>query len=409
MNDCLNVVITGEVDSGKSTLIGRFLYEMGLVPAAVMKDIENTCQKSGGDFEFAYLLDSFEEERNNQMTIDSTQAFLKIKKGREFIFIDVPGHEELIKNMLCGSSYADAAIIVVDVQKSVEEQTKRHAFILQLLGIGQIILVFNKMDSAAFNEDVFNKVKNDAAGVFKNINLVPKCFIPVSAKGGDNLLKKSKNMPWYDGAAVIEALGVFSRKGKDEGFRFPVQDIYNLATGEKIIVGEVISGQIKKGEKVNILPQNKECIVKEIRGLKKDLPVARAPQSIGLILDDMNGASRGQVICKALLPSVTREFTAKIFCVHPVKIGQTLIFRCATQESPAKIKKINGIWDTASFGLKAKEEFLGETDIAEVIIAVETPVVVEKYKGLHNLGRFILQSDSKEINAVGVIIDANSY
>lgn len=402
MQEQLNVVVTGEVDSGKSTLVGRFLYEMGSLSQGVIEEIENVCQRLDRDFEFAYLLDSFEEERKNQLTIDTTQAFCKTKGGKEFVFIDVPGHQELIKNMLCGSSYADMAILVVDVQKSIEQQTKRHAFILKLLGIEQIILVLNKMDLIGFNEVVFNTVKEEITACFKKIQLQSKYFIPISAKQGENLLKKSIKMPWYKGLSLIEALNLYFKKKMNVGFRLPIQDIYNL-NGRKVAVGEIISGKIKKGEKVNILPLNKECEVKEIKVFNKNRRLARAPENIGLTLNDMDGLMRGQVICKPRLPKVKAEILTQVFCVHSLNIKERFKFRCATQETTVQIRQINRIWDTATLEPKSKEGIiLEQTDFVEAIITTENPIVVERFEGSNNLGRFVLKSDT-EISAVGII------
>jgi len=403
MGDYLKVVVTGEVDSGKSTLIGRFLYEMGSISKGVIEEIEEVCQGLGNDFEFAYLLDSFEEERKNNLTIDTTQVFCKSRNGGGFIFIDVPGHRELIKNMLSGSSCADIAILVVDVQKSIEEQTKRHAFILKFLGIEQILVVLNKMDLVGFKENIFQEFKEVTVEFFRKIRFQPTCFIPISAQQGDNLLKRSKNMPWYNGLALIEVLNSCPNKINANGnFRFPIQDIYNL-NGEKVAVGEIISGKIKKGEKVKILPLDKGRSVKAIKVFNKNEFQAALPESIGLVLDKMSDLRRGQVICKPRLPLVSKEILAKLFCIRPVNIKENLVFRCATQEIPVQIRKIIGAWDTANLEPKSKEDLLGATDVAQIVMIAESPVVVEKYKGFNRLGRFVLKSN-REICAVGIIL-----
>ena len=391
MKEPLNIVVTGDIDSGKSTLIGRFLYDTGSVP-----------QKLKSGFEFAYLLDSFEEERENNLTIDTAQVYCKSKNSAGFIFIDVPGHQQLIKNMLCGSSYADMAILVVDVKKSIQEQTKRHAFILEFLGIERVIVVLNKMDLVGFKENIFHKVKEEFSELFKKIKIQPKYFIPISAKQGDNLLKLSKNIPRYKGLSLIEVLNTCSNRANlNSGFRFPIQDIYNM-NGVKIAVGRIISGKIKKGDKVNILPLNKECRVKAIKVFNKNRHTAKAPESIGLILNEMGALSRGQVICKPRLPEVKTEILAKIFCVLPLNIKESLGFRCSTQDVPCQINQITSIWDSVSLEAKPKNGALEKNDFAEVIINTERPVVIERFKELNNLGRFVLQ-DAKEIYAVGII------
>lgn len=402
MQDYLKIVVTGEVDSGKSTLIGRFLYEKGSLSQGAIEEIETVSKRLGGDFEFAYLLDSFEEERRSQLTIDTTQAFCKGKRGMGFIFIDVPGHGELLKNMLSGSSYADIAVLVVDIQKSIEEQTKRHAFILKFLGIEQIILLLNKMDSVNFDENIFRKVKEGTIDSLRKIGIEPKYLIPISAKHGENLCKRSKKMPWYKGLSLLKALNTCRKKEMSGDFRLPIQDIYNL-DGEKVALGRIISGKIKKGEKVTILPLDKECIVRAIKVFNKNKVKAKTPESIGLILDGIDVLKRGQVICKPRLPDVKTAILTKVFCVHPLNINEKLEFRCITQKTPAQIKQINGIWDTANLEPKRNEVLLEEKDVAEVIIVTENPVVVEKHKGFNSLGRFVLKSD-RVICAVGIIL-----
>lgn len=310
----LKIVVTGDVDSGKSTLIGRLLFESGSLSKGVIEDVGDICRRLNTDFEFAYLLDSFEEERRNQLTIDTTQVFCKVKGGREFVFIDVPGHKELIRNMLCGSSYADTAILVVDIDKSIAQQTRRHALILKFLGIEQIIVVFNKMDSTGFDKNAFNNAKENVIEFFKKIAIQPKYLIPISAKQGENLLQESKKMVWYDGPSLISALNTYSKEKKVGDFRFPIQDIYNL-DGERIAVGRIISGAVKKGDTVRILPLNKERKVKAIKDFKKNLSFSEDPKSIGLILDDMQDLMRGQIICKQKLPDIVTEVKAKIFCL----------------------------------------------------------------------------------------------
>lgn len=402
MQDILNVVVAGEVDSGKSTLIGRFLYDIGSVSKEVLSDIGNVSQESVDSFEFAYLLDSLEEERKNKLTIDTTQAFCKTKKGKGFIFIDVPGHQELIKNMLCGSSYADIAVLVIDVQKSVEQQTKRHIFILEFLGIKEIIVVLNKMDLANFDESIFIKVKSEIIDFFKKLNIRPRYMIPISARSGENLVKDSKRMPWHSGLSFIETLNNCFKEKRGGNFRFPVQDIYDL-NGKKAAVGRVISGRVKIGEKVKVLPLNKESAVKTIRVFGQNRPMAKSPESIALVLDDMDDLKRGQVICKSGFPRVDAEILSKILCIHNVKLKENLMFKCITQVANVQITKINKAWDITNLGIKLPEGALRENEAAEVTIVSENPVIVEKFEGANNLGRFVL-GDTKEIYAVGIII-----
>lgn len=401
MKGCLEIAVTGDVDSGKSTLIGRFLYEMGLVSREATEEIRRICQRQGSDFEFAYVLDSLEEERKNQLTMDTTQAFCKTRTGKEFAFIDVPGHRELLRHMLCGSSYADMAILVIDAQKSIQEQTRRHAFILKFLGIEEVVIVINKMDRLDFNEAVFRKIQRETAGLFAQIQLRSRYCIPISAKQGDNLVARSKETRWYGRMTILEALTACGKRKKKGDFCFPVQDIYTLYNN-KIAVGKIVSGKIRKREEVRCLPLNKVCTVERIVIFDKDVSGAEAPGSVGLVLDTMEGLRRGHVICRTKASQASQEIAARIFCVRPLDIRQRLILRCATQEASARIQEIRGIRDSVRLEPKAKTGPLEEADIAEAIIVTDTPVVTERFGGSNELGRFILEENG-DICAVGII------
>lgn len=405
MQDYLKVVVTGEVDSGKSTLIGRFLYEMNSLPQGVIEEIEAVSQRLGSNFEFAYLLDSFEEERRNQLTIDTTQVFCKNKRGNGFIFIDVPGHQELIKNMLCGSSYADIAILVADIKKSIEEGTKRHINILKFLGVEQITIILNKVDLIDFNEDVFRRAAKEIAEFSKMVGIHPGCVIPVSAREGHNIVKKSLNMPWYKGPTLIEALNTVNKlfkKKKEQDFYFPIQDIYSI-DGATVYVGSIISGKIKKGESVKITSSNKEFRVKGIKLFGNTKSLAHAPEAIGLVLTEVDNPQRGQIVYKGEPPKSTNQILAKIFCVHSLSIGERLLLKCTTQQIHAKIERINRVFDVAGLDIDHPIDSLKEIAVAEVIIITEKPIAIKKFQQLEALGRFVLQ-DNRGICAAGIIL-----
>jgi small GTP-binding protein len=398
MAEYLNIVVSGEVDAGKSTLIGRFLYEMDSLVRGAMEEISDTCLRLDRDFEFAYLLDSFEEERNNRLTIDTTQVICKSGKGKNFVFIDVPGHRGLLKNMLCGSSYADIAILVVDALKSIEEQTKRHAFILKFLGIEKIILVLNKMDSVNFAQDIYERLTKEMRDFFREQDIN---FVPISAKEGDNIISKSRRMPWYKGISLFEVLNKITAKKSEGDLRFIIQDIYTR-DGEKVAVGRIISGKIRLSERVRILPLNKESRVKRIRVFNQNRFQASVPESIGLELSDMTDVSRGQVIAGRVLPELKSEISARIFCVRPLDTSLLLRIKCATQESPARISRVIEVRDSADFGLKNRRDCLEAADVAEVVILAERPLVVEEHRFSNSLGRFVILS-GLDICAVGII------
>lgn len=407
MEDCLKIVVTGEVDAGKSTLIGRLLYDMGLLSEDTLRELKENCKRLGRDLEFAYLLDSFEEERMNQLTMDTTQAFCKNKRGRDFLFIDVPGHRELFKNMLCGSSEAEAAIMVVDVKKAQEDGTARHANALKFLGIREIIFVFNKMDSAGFDKDIFENAKEDIEGFCEKIGIRPRSFIPISAKGGDNLTCLSKRTDWYAGPALSEELNrlgkEFKNKNEAEDFYFPVQDVYNL-DGEEICVGNIISGAIKNKETVRIASLEREFKLEKIRVFGKIKPLARAKEACGLVLSGpANLVARGAVIFKGSAPEVVRQITAKIVCVCPINLKEEFLLKCATQETVARIHRVNSVLNTSDLSILGEADALKETSAAEVVIAIEEPLVIKRSGEQGELGRFVLERGT-EICAAGIII-----
>lgn len=394
--------MAGDVDAGKSTLIGRFLYDSGSLPDGAIGNIEESCRKQGNDFEFAYLLDSLEEEREKQLTIDTTQVFCRDKKGREWVFIDVPGHRELFKNMLAGSSNADLAVLVVDARRSLREQTKRHLQILKFLEIKHFIVVINKMDISGYNEKIFLKVKEKISDFSRKIGIKPEYCIPVAARNGDNLFDNSRRMGWYKGITLAEALSMGYRKPGGNNFRMPIQDIYKLG-GKDIIAGRIIAGRIKAGEKVNILPSDREARIRRIMVFKRAPRSAGSPGNIGLILDSSEGLSRGMILSKPKLPDIKTIISARVLCVRRLKIRESLRFKSTTQNAAAFIKQIGAVWGSADLKARPKTGFLRELELAEILIAAEHPVVTERFEGVNSLGRFVLENKSGEICAVGII------
>ena len=252
--DVLSFVIVGHVDHGKSTLIGRLLYDTDSLPPDKIEEMQKASTEAGRETEFAYLLDHLEEERKQGVTIDTTQVFFKTDK-RRYVIIDAPGHVEFVKNMITGASQAEAAVLIIDVVEGVKEQTKRHSYMLSLLGLHQVVVVLNKMDLVDFSQERFKNVKKGVAEWLKSISIEPTCYIPISAIKGDNVASKSENMDWYTGLTFMESLDTLQNRQtpEDKPLLMPVQDVYKV--GEKRInVGRVESGVIEKGTEVKILP-----------------------------------------------------------------------------------------------------------------------------------------------------------
>ena len=389
MKDLVRFVMVGEVDHGKSTLIGRLLYGAG----SIAKDRLDQLKNGRGAFEFAHFLDNFKEERDQARTIDTTQVRFKYKK-KDYLIIDVPGHFEFIKNMITGSTQAEAGVLIVDITEGIKEQSKRHLHLLSLLGIKDLVIAVNKMDSLDYNESIFVKLKEELSLLVSKFNLNIIAVVPISALNGDNIIKKSKNMSWYQGSSLIEALNRFDLKKEDsgKGFIMPVQGLYTKDNRE-ILMGQVVSGSIKQGDKVRVLPLNRDVTVKAI--LKSFDSVKRASkyESIGLILEDSLKVKRGAVIVRGSSDvSSSNNLKAIIFSLSKGSIDESLdlVLRCSTQEVSCKIIKIRDI------------DIQDDFKILEVEIELEREILLADFDLVKELGRFILLNDDRII-AGGVV------
>lgn len=392
----LKFVIVGHIDHGKSTLIGRLLYDTDSLPKGKIEEIEQICKSLGKDIEFGYVMDHLEEERDQGITIDTAQIFFNTTK-RNYVIIDAPGHVEFIKNMISGASQAEAAVLIVDVDEGVKEQTKRHAYILGMLGLNQVIVVINKMDLVGYEREKFETVKKELLDFLSGINIKPSYIVPISAKEGDLIAGKNENMDWYQGPDFLQALDSFRVKesAKDKPLRFVVQDVYNF--DKRIIAGRVESGIIRKGDKIKILPSGEETTVKSVEEFLKNVTEAEAGKSTGIITEDKLFIDRGDVIVHDRdVPVLTNHIRANIFWMDntPYNKGDTLWFRCATQDVACEIEKISRVINSSTLDLIAEDaDEIKNREVADIIIKTDKPVVVENFNTIEELGRFVLRTD----------------
>ncbi len=392
----LNLIFVGSIDHGKSTLIGRVLYDTKSLPQEKIEEVKRTCEKLGRKFEFAYILDALEEEREKQITIETTQIFFSWNK-KDFCIIDAPGHREFLKNMLTGATQAQAAVLIVSAKEGMEEQTRRHALLLKLLGIEKIIVAVNKMDLVSYEEQAFEKIKKHMLEFLNSINLRAYEVIPISAMNGDNVVNLSKNMPWYKGKTLLEALEKIEQEEKlYSAFVFPVQDIY-MKNSERIYVGNIVSGKVKKGEEVFVLPKGEKVKIEKIL-LPEEVEEAEYPKAIAIALNS-NEISRGDVIASQELKT-TKQIRATIFALSEVK-NSTYEFSCSTQKVKCKIE-IEEKLDIETLK-PVNEKELDNGDIANAIITLERPVVIENFYTLPELGKFTLEKEG-EVVAGGIIL-----
>jgi len=402
----LNIVFAGHVDHGKSTLIGRLLYDTGCVPEEKMREIEKSSKEVGKEREFAFVMDHLEEERTRGITIDTAQTFFKTK-NRKFVIIDVPGHREFLKNMITGSTLAQTALVLVDAEEGIREQTKRHCYLLSTLGLNKIFVLINKMDLVDYSEERYKEVENDISNYFNQLNIETLGIIPVSAKMGDNIASVSDKMEWYKGESLLEAMDKFTVY-KEETTRFclPVQDIYEFVSDESVFVGRVESGILKKGAEVTVLPQNEKVTIKDILKLGEEkLDSAGEGECVGITLDNDKKLKRGNIIAGDTDYTVTDSVKANIFWLSKEQgsIQDTYVLKCATQEYDCKISEIYKRFDPASMEIvKEGGEIISETEIAEVLLTVDHNLVVKEFSQFPQLGRFVIEKNNN-IVAGGVI------
>jgi len=396
MEKCyFKLVLAGHIDHGKSTLLGRLLFETKSLPKQKITEIKTASKALGKDMDFAFLTDQLKEERENQMTLDTAQVFFR-SRARNYAIIDAPGHVELIKNMITGASQAQAAILVIDVPEGMKEQTTRHASIIGLLGIKQLIVILNKMDLADYKKQPFKEVKDKILDFLAGLNIKPAAVIPVCARSGANVSRKSSLMRWYKGPCLLKALNSLRLKnpGNKKPLRFPAQDIYEI-NGERIIAGKVVSGVLKCGQKITLLPSLLEAKISAIKIFGESPKKAEAGKNIGIILSEPLPIKRGDIIVdKSSGVRLNDRFKGEVFwwSKEPLRINERVDLRCASQQVRCVIEKIKKRIDPSTLEVIEKNAAgLKINETGMVVIKTETPIVVEKFDFIEDLGRFVLE------------------
>ncbi len=406
-NESLKIVIVGHVDHGKSTLIGRLFYDTGSIPEVRYNEIAATCKAQGRAFEFAYLMDALEEERDQNITIDTASTFFKTAQ-RPYVIIDAPGHKQFLKNMITGAASADAAILLVDGAEGVREQTRRHAYVLSLLGIRQVVVAINKLDMVNYDRNRFQKVENDIRAFLHSVNIVPSYVVPISARDGENIAKRQGKVPWYKGPTILEALDTFGNVRGDAGapLRLPVQDVYTW-DGKRIYAGRVETGQVNKGDEIIFLPSGKLTTVKTIEKWQEtDLSLAGAGECVGITTEDELFVERGEVISRRKRkPVKARKIRASIFWLadRPFQAGKTYTIKLGTAEAQATATAIEERLDSST--LEVTERYAAEllpSEVGKVLFTLKNDIAADLYSDNIRLGRFVIE-DGLLIGGGGII------
>lgn len=409
MRENLRIVAVGHVDHGKSTIIGRILYDTKSISDGVIDKVKKVCLEKGKEFEYAFLLDAFEEEQNQGITIDTTEIQFKTE-NRDYTIIDAPGHKEFLKNMISGASSAEAAFLIIDSNEGIKEQSKRHGYILSLLGIKQVYVIVNKMDLINYNEEKFNEIVKEMNKFLNELQVYPKKYIPVSAYYGENISKTSDKLRWYNGENIIEALDKFEKeKGLDEKeLRFPIQDVYKF-DDRRIIAGRIESGKITEGDEVLIYPSNRKTKIKSIEYfIESDRrKVELSGRSIGITLEEEFFNKRGEIIVGLNNKPLTGNFIkANIVWMgkDSLKRNKKYKLKLVTQEIECEIYDINKVIDATTLEEKENVSEVKINDVAEIIIKTKEILAFDKFSNNNITGRFVIV-DNYNVSGGGIIID----
>jgi len=411
----MNLVTIGHVDHGKSTLIGRLLWDTKNIPEEQMRKLKDLAKELKKEtFEFAFVMDNLKEERERGVTIDVMHQRFDTSKYY-FTVIDAPGHRDFVKNMITGTSQADAAILVVSAKEGPQEQTKEHIYLAKVLGVNQLIVAINKMDTVNYGESRYKEVKEEVSKILKTIGYDPEKipFIATSAYKGDNVATKSENMSWYTGKTILESLDdlVEPEKPVNKPLRLPVQDVYAITGVGTVPVGRVETGVMKKGDKILFLPSNVQGEVKKIEMHHEEYSEAKPGDNVGFNVRgvDKKAIKRGDVACHPDKPAtIAKEFKAQIIVLnHPNVItkGYTPVFHCHTAQIACKIieieKKIN---PRSGETIEEHPDFIKTGDAAIVKVVPTKPMVIENSKDFPELSRFAIR-DMGQTVAAGVCIE----
>jgi elongation factor 1-alpha len=415
----INIVFVGHVDAGKSTTVGRLMYDTGAVPEQEMKKLREEAEKHGKKgFEFAYVMDSIKEERERGVTIDL--AYKKILTQKfEATIIDAPGHKDFVKNMITGTSQADAGFLVVAAKSGVQPQTTEHLWLMKTMGITQLGVVINKMDEVEYKEDNYKKVKEDVSKLLMTVGYKPDetPFIASSALQGDNVAKKSDKMDWYKGPTILEQFDKFSEPEKPTNLplRMAIQDVYEITGIGTVPVGKIETGIMKPGQKIIVLPgrtgKGVPGEVKSIEAHHEQLPQGEAGDNVGINLRGIGkkDVARGDVICDAGSPApIVEEFTAKIAVInHPTVIakGYTPVFHVHTAQVPCQFIELVEKYDPKTGQVAEKNpDILKNGDVATVRLKPIGNLVIEKQSENPHMARFAIR-DAGQTVAAGVCTD----
>jgi len=409
--DILRFLTCGNVDDGKSTLIGRLLHDSKLIFEDQLASIKQDSQKfntTNQEFDLALLVDGLQAEREQGITIDVAYRYFSTEK-RKFIIADCPGHEQYTRNMATGASNCDLAIILIDARKGIQTQTRRHSYIISLLGIKNVVVAVNKMDLMDFDETVFNNIKTEYLKLAQSLDVDDIHFVPMSALNGDNVVDRSQHTPWYTGKTFIELLETIKINDNNAfaGFRMPVQYVNRPNLDFRGFCGTVCAGEVFPGDAVQVLPSGKQSKVKAIVTAEGELSSAIAGEAITITLEDEIDISRGDVIVKGAPATVSDSLLAEVVWMEeaPLVLGKEYLFKVGTKSSYGRIVEIKYRIDVNTMQHISTSE-LQLNEVALVAVQLNSPVVFDSYKASKGTGSLIVIDRMSNITIAAGMIES---
>jgi bifunctional enzyme CysN/CysC len=406
----VRIVIVGHVDHGKSTLIGRLLYETGSLPDGKLEQLKAVSTRRGMPFEWSFLLDALQTERDQGITLDTSQIRFRTP-SRDFVLIDAPGHAEFLRNMITGAAQADAALLIVDAAEGVRDQTRRHGYLLHLLGVRQVAVVINKMDRVDFDAQRFRDIEAEISTHLVNLGLNPVAVIPISARDGDGVARRTDLISWYGGPTVVETLDSFTpaRQPEELALRLPVQAVYKF-DDRRIVAGRVETGRIAVGDEIVVMPSGRTARVRSIESWPVPDPAhapraANAGQSIGITLDNEIFLDRGDVVSTAAVrPKAAQRLRARVFWLHeePLQVGTSLNVRIGTAEARGTIVAIEKAVDPGQLST-AEASAVAQNHVGEIDISLSRPLALDPYAVNSRTGRIVLDMKGR-ISGGGLVL-----
>ncbi len=410
----MNIVIVGHVDHGKSTLMGRLLADTGSLPEGKLEQVKETCRRNSKPVEYAFLLDALKDEQSQGITIDTARCFFKTEK-RDYIILDAPGHIEFLKNMITGASRAQAALLMIDAKEGVQENSRRHAYMLSMLGIQQIAVVINKMDLVDYSQEIYEKVKKEYLEFLKQINITPKFVLPVSSFQGDNIVKRSDKMPWYDGMCILEVLDAFEceEEHDKQPFRMPVQDVYKFTRNgddRRIVAGTIETGTIRPGQEVIFYPSGKKSHINKIESFNTDpIQEGKPGMAIGFTMKEQIYITRGEMMAIAgePQPKTASRITANIFWLGKKDFvpGRLYYLKIGGEKVRVEVEEVKGVIDSSNLSSTDTKQAVEKHEVAEVILKTDKPIAFDTVRESAGTSRFVIV-DNYEIAGGGIITEA---